>query len=439
LSSSLLRLNISIKCVQHSCKHLLPPTQHLATSTACNYFLGQQRVGFAENLDIGRQTVRVAVVNALTEPKFGLSASEVDDIATGLTRPNSVLPRFAGTHHALNCEGEPHLERSQNLLGRIGHNVKDGVGGRDIVQTFVDKLQTDHLPSMSPEEIQHLRKLAHLRFLLTHFCRESNTRLRVKVEKPFRKASRHDVEITLEKDGDEPQVFSQTMESSSAAIDLACYEAIQTVFQEEFAAVNLDDFTDIPMEQEVDLGHRNLVRNLVLKKRVDEPFGFSIRGGQQKLVKNKKFMQTTETTPIIVSKIHPGGPADEAGLKVGDILLGINDHNLKDKVHTQAVQSLKKAVEAEETAFTVRHSQHYMHKLDAEEKLLQRDFDAVKKEMNTPGWREWHAARSRVEPMDYFMEQFEEKPKYRYLAPRGRKANRLWHEYKSTNKSTRDR
>merc|ERR1711936_690971 len=101
LSSSLLRLKISIKCVHHSCKHLLPPTQHLTTSTAYNYFHGQQRIGFAENLDIGQQTLRVAVVNALTEPEFGLSAIEVDDIATGLTRPNSVLPRFAETH-ALN-------------------------------------------------------------------------------------------------------------------------------------------------------------------------------------------------------------------------------------------------------------------------------------------------------------------------------------------------
>merc|ERR1711973_807005 len=100
------------------------------------------------------------------------------------------------------------------------------------------------------------------------------------------------------------------------------------------------------------------------------------------------------------------GAAERCGLKVGDMLLGVHGESLKDKLHEQAQSVLKKLKKQEKVEFTVQQNQHALLVLKAEEKILQRDYDKVKEEMGTPGLREWHAAKSRVDPMEYFLQQY---------------------------------
>ena len=87
---------------------------------------------------------------------------------------------------------------------------------------------------------------------------------------------------------------------------------------------------------------------------------------------------------------------------------------------------------SEETVtFTVQRDQHSLLMLQAEEKILQRDYNKVKEEMETPGLREWHAAKSRVDPMEYFMEQYTagDKQVRTWSPSKIPKQRQLWHQY----------
>merc|ERR1712002_1449925 len=101
-----------------------------------------------------------------------------------------------------------------------------------------------------------------------------------------------------------------------------------------------------------------------------------------------------------ITQVVSGGAADRCGLQVGDKLLG------------EAAQHLLEAVNNDRVEFTVQQDQHTLLVLQAEEKILQRDYDKVKEEMETPGLREWHAAKSRVDPLDYFLQKYSETNKH---------------------------
>ncbi|KAL8573554.1 hypothetical protein ACOMHN_047825 [Nucella lapillus] len=71
------------------------------------------------------------------------------------------------------------------------------------------------------------------------------------------------------------------------------------------------------------------MRKVVLNKGPEEGLGMSITGGKEHGV------------PILISEIHEGQPADRCqGLYVGDAILSVNKHDLRNAKHAEAVQLL---------------------------------------------------------------------------------------------------
>lgn len=75
------------------------------------------------------------------------------------------------------------------------------------------------------------------------------------------------------------------------------------------------------------------IRVVILKRnKPDEGLGISITGGRE------------QGLPILISEIHEGGPAERCGLYIGDSILVVNDIDLKDALHSEAVEILSKLV-----------------------------------------------------------------------------------------------
>lgn len=78
----------------------------------------------------------------------------------------------------------------------------------------------------------------------------------------------------------------------------------------------------------------NRKRVIQIRKKPDDGLGISIKGGKE----NKM--------PILISKIFRGLAADlTAQLFVGDAILAVNDQNLREATHEEAVQALKNSGE----------------------------------------------------------------------------------------------
>lgn len=96
----------------------------------------------------------------------------------------------------------------------------------------------------------------------------------------------------------------------------------------ERIAEYINDF-EVPTDTE-ELANRK--RIVVIKKKPFEGLGISIKGGKENRM------------PILISKIFRGLAADLTGqLFVGDAILAVNNQNLREATHEEAVQSLKNA------------------------------------------------------------------------------------------------
>ena len=74
----------------------------------------------------------------------------------------------------------------------------------------------------------------------------------------------------------------------------------------------------------------NRKRTVHIKKKLNDGLGISIKGGKENRM------------PILISKIFHGLAADLTGqLFVGDAILSVNEQNLRDSTHEQAVEALK--------------------------------------------------------------------------------------------------
>lgn len=75
------------------------------------------------------------------------------------------------------------------------------------------------------------------------------------------------------------------------------------------------------------------LRTIQLHKEANEALGISITGGKE------------HGLPILISEIHENGPACRSGqLYVGDSILSVNQFDLRDKKHAEAVQILSSVV-----------------------------------------------------------------------------------------------
>ncbi|XP_037553240.1 beta-1-syntrophin-like, partial [Nematolebias whitei] len=89
-------------------------------------------------------------------------------------------------------------------------------------------------------------------------------------------------------------------------------------------------FTDLP--ERVPEAIANRKRCVKVPKQEVGGLGISIKGGKE----NKM--------PILISKIFKGLAADQTqALYVGDAILSVNDVNLRESTHDEAVQALKQA------------------------------------------------------------------------------------------------
>ncbi|OTF72003.1 PDZ domain containing protein [Euroglyphus maynei] len=98
----------------------------------------------------------------------------------------------------------------------------------------------------------------------------------------------------------------------------------------ERIADNVNDF-EIPSEND-ELANRK--RMVTIRKKPNEGLGISIKGGKENRM------------PILISKIFRGLAADSTcQLYVGDAILAVNNCNLREATHEEAVQALKNAGE----------------------------------------------------------------------------------------------
>ena len=173
-------------------------------------------------------------------------------------------------------------------------------------------------------------------------------------------------------------------------------------FPEELETMPVGELLSV-FEEEVNLGLvLNQQRVVTLVKTDSEPFGFHIRGGEKKLVKNRRYMKKYETTPVFISKIVEDSAADRCGhFQVGDVLLAVNDHRLIDLPHDQVVANLKKFQDHEEVEFTLKFDKNVIvedevilkHKLDEKKRL--------DKELKLETHRNFHIAKASKKPEKY--------------------------------------
>jgi len=403
----------------HSFKVTLSIGESLSRIPRCAFSLSRANkcvdVAYNRNLDLGRQVFRVFAIEKLHE-RDDLSVKQIRDVVTGLTYPNQVLKSPSTVERKSSNEID-------DMLAEIGRlKMNDDEHYNDLLNTVNDSC----LSSLSADDANTLVNSNHPKFLLQHLCDQEGVEFSTESKQDDKGV--HHVTVTL---GNGSQYTAQG-EVLEEATHLACLRTLQSTFPTHLTEIQLESLGDIPLEQDADIRDRDRIRKVVLTKARDEGLGFTIRGGQQKLAKNEKYTQFTLVSPLLITQVVSGGAAERCGLQVGDRLLGVGHHSLKDKYHEQAAKHLQEAMEEDEMEFTVQQDQHSLLVLKAEEKILQRDYDKVKEEMQTPGLREWHAAKSRVDPMEYFLEQYTagDRQKRVWRASKIKKQNQLWHQYR---------
>uniref|UniRef100_H3DDF2 Tax1-binding protein 3 n=2 Tax=Tetraodon nigroviridis TaxID=99883 RepID=H3DDF2_TETNG len=70
--------------------------------------------------------------------------------------------------------------------------------------------------------------------------------------------------------------------------------------------------------------------------------GFSIGGGIDQDPSQNPFSQNKSDKGIYVTRVSPGGPADEAGLKEGDKIMQVNGWDMTMVTHDKARKKLTK-------------------------------------------------------------------------------------------------
>ncbi|XP_019936269.1 tax1-binding protein 3 [Paralichthys olivaceus] len=83
-----------------------------------------------------------------------------------------------------------------------------------------------------------------------------------------------------------------------------------------------------------------------LQERNNLILGFSIGGGIDQDPGQNPFSENKSDKGIYVTRISPGGPADKAGLMMGDKIMQVNGYDMTMVTHDQARKKLTKKNEA---------------------------------------------------------------------------------------------
>lgn len=392
-------------------EQLCIPKRHFSITT--NLSQSAYPLRYAQNYDIGHQVFRAFAVDVLMDQYPNLSAGEINDVASGLTYDSSKFCKLKASD-LIDTSSTSH-----DIIAKLGELKRKN---EDLlVEGLLEEFKNTCLSSLSPEDTSNLIKSQHPKFLLRRFCNGAKINLKVTVTD---ENGHYMVSVFF----GEELVATARHEFQIQAEHLACLSTIKMRFLDQFYDANLDEMDEISLESDVDIGKGHLQRTVEVKRSAGESFGFTIRGGQQKMIKNEEYMQLNIITPILVTNVAEGSPVEAAGLQRGDIILAVNDHSLTNKTHEQAVNALKRFEDAEEVEFIVHYNKHELLKYEAEQKLVAREYVRVKEELKSKNYKRWHETKAQIDPMDYFLSQFKDK-KRKFQAKNSRKALRLWDDY----------
>ena len=314
----------------------------------------------------------------------------------------------------------PSCEEVEDVFSKIGElKLRKNVTDLDVI---LRELSEKIFDGLSQHEKVFLMKTRHPKHILKTICNAKNMELTVEVD--FKcDESECMIFITC---GDKELQMRMPKDKSTVEIEHdVCLLLLNDHFSEEFNAFKFR-LSEVVDESEILLNPKALVkRDVRLKKTSDESFGFTIRGGERKAVRNAEYLQQYITTPVFISHITAGSPAEKAGLMVGDILLAVSDHVLQDLGHQQVVLSLKKFASASNVTFTVKHSKQEVLKYEAEQRFIERQKEKIREEIQCKDMSKWHDAKAKLDPEEYLLERLKEKKKT-YIAKKPRQSRRLW-------------
>ena len=314
------------------------------------------------------------------------------------------------------------IRNNEDLFDKLGQlQLRKQVGDLDAVLTELSK---NLFASLSSDDKGFLMKIQHPKFILKQICQSKNISLIIEMEVSD-DGREYEVRVTC---GEE--VFEMRMpkvENSYASIEQnVCLVLLKENFADDFKSFRFNQSGVVTAEEDILLNPKLPVkREVVLSKTPDQVFGFTIRGGERKVVRDKEHIQKHFTSPIFISDIAEGSPAENCGLIVGDVLLGVSDHSFAGASHKEAATTLKRFLNAREIVFTVKHSAEEKLKYEAEERYLERQKAKLREEVNDKNMRRWHDAKAKLDPQQYVMEKLEEK-KRPFTPKKIKKSWRLW-------------
>lgn len=292
----------------------------------------------------------------------------------------------------------------------------------DELNRLLSEVNSLCISQTSDKEKQTLMKSQHPKYILKEICGRADGDGSIGILINKISTDNYQAMIVYDKQ----DIAKTTAASSEEAERLACLQALHETFAKEFEAFQLDNSTTIPSEDSINLEIKSRKQRQVhLIKSPEEPFGFTIRGGERKATRNKEYIQLHITTPVFVSLVEPGSPADRCGLQVGDVLLGVNDHSLEETTHKQAVTSLKKFSNSQKILFTVKHCMKEVRKYEAEQRYLEREKAKIRDELTSETYSKWHDAKAKQDPEQYLLEQLKDK-KRPFKPKKHRQSLRLW-------------
>ncbi|XP_065656280.1 uncharacterized protein LOC100202974 [Hydra vulgaris] len=366
-----------------------------ASSLTC-YNLNNSR-----SCDIGRQVYHAFAVKSFVYQYPEWSANTINDVVQGLVDKFQVS---IGKENVF------------QLLGEASIN-EDQVG----VEKILNELEKNYHKQLYNKDIHLLSHLAHPKALLKMIAEKDNGKVCLNVKQL---TSTYEASVLY----NENELSKEQNESQLVAEKMACVKALEGYFYEKLTNINID-LASLPLEKDVILGSDDLkLRTILVQKKANEPYGFTVCGGEQKVVRNKDYIQQYTISPIFITDIVDNSPAQKCGLRVGDILIAVNDHSLKNVLHKQAIFNLKKFVDRDNIQFTVMYDKSVLLKHQIEMKLSNRQKENIKDEIASERFGKWHLAKAKENPEEYFTETFVHKKKP-FFPKRHPASKRLWDKY----------